>query len=147
MSKIKCVLDIVNDLRNLADSIEVLVAAMEGHAVEKEQPIAEQNKTAVNKKAENKATEDNVTEDNAAMNQPATDEPTTDQQTANQPTANQKTANELTLEEVRAVLADKNKEGHREAVKAIIFKYGANKLTALDPKYYVDVLKEVGEIK
>ncbi len=127
MSKIKCVLEIVNDLKSLADSIEVLVAAMEGHAVEKEkeQPV-------VKKTAE----KNNVTEDNTTA-----DKPTTNQSTTNQST------NQPTLEDVRAILADKNKEGHREAVKAIIFKYGANKLTALDPKYYVDVLKEVGEIK
>ncbi|NFO02699.1 hypothetical protein FDB23_01010 [Clostridium botulinum] len=52
-----------------------------------------------------------------------------------------------TLEEVRAVMAEKNREGHREEVKAIIVKHGANKLTALDQKCYADVLKEVGEIK
>ncbi|WP_123053062.1 hypothetical protein [Clostridium sp. JN-1] len=52
-----------------------------------------------------------------------------------------------TLEEVRAAMAEKNREGHREEVKAIIVKYGANKLTALEPKCYADVLKEVGEIK
>lgn len=52
-----------------------------------------------------------------------------------------------TLEEVRAAMAEKNREGHREEVKAIIVKHGANKLTALDPKCYAEVLKEVGEIK
>lgn len=52
-----------------------------------------------------------------------------------------------TLEEVRAVMAEKNREGHREEVKAIIVKHGANKLTALEPKCYSEVLKEVGEIK
>ncbi|WP_195603692.1 NAD-dependent DNA ligase [Clostridium tyrobutyricum] len=52
-----------------------------------------------------------------------------------------------TLEEVRAAMAEKNREGHREEVKAILVKYGANKLTALDPEHYVEVLKKVGEIK
>ena len=52
-----------------------------------------------------------------------------------------------TLEEVRAAMAEKNREGHREEIKAILVKYGANKLTALDPKHYVEVLKKVGEIK
>lgn len=51
-----------------------------------------------------------------------------------------------TLEEVRAAMAAKNKEGHRETVKAILLKFGANKLTALDSNRYVEVLKEVGEI-
>ncbi|QCH27824.1 NAD-dependent DNA ligase [Clostridium tyrobutyricum] len=52
-----------------------------------------------------------------------------------------------TLEEVRAAMAEKNREGHREEVKAILVKYDANKLTALDPEHYVEVLKKVGEIK
>jgi len=48
-----------------------------------------------------------------------------------------------TLEAVRAALAEKNQAGHREAVKAIIYKYGAKNLTALDPKHYSAVLQEV----
>jgi hypothetical protein len=61
---------------------------------------------------------------------------------------NDLTANEEqpTLEEVRALLAEKNREGHREEVKAIIQKYGANKLTSLDTKHYASVIKEVGEL-
>lgn len=52
-----------------------------------------------------------------------------------------------TLEEVREAMAQKNREGHREEVKAVLLKYGAKKLTSLDEKHYADVLKEVGEIK
>jgi len=52
-----------------------------------------------------------------------------------------------TLEEVRAAMADKSRDGHREAVKAIITKYGANNLSSLDPKHYAAALKEVGELK
>lgn len=44
-------------------------------------------------------------------------------------------------------MADKSREGHREEVKAIITKYGANNLSSLDPKFYVAAIKEVGEIK
>ena len=52
-----------------------------------------------------------------------------------------------TLEEVRAAMADKSRDGHREVVKAIITKYGANNLSSLDPKHYAAALKEVGELK
>lgn len=52
-----------------------------------------------------------------------------------------------TLEEVRAAMAEKNREGHREAVKGILHKYGASKLTALDPIHFAQALKDVGEIK
>jgi hypothetical protein len=51
------------------------------------------------------------------------------------------------LEEVRAAMADKSRDGHREAVKAIITKYGAGNLSSLDPKHYAAALKEVGELK
>jgi hypothetical protein len=44
-------------------------------------------------------------------------------------------------------MAEKNRDGHREAVKAIIHKYGANNLSAMDPKYYAQAMKEVGELK
>ncbi|KAF1086307.1 hypothetical protein SPSYN_00024 [Sporotomaculum syntrophicum] len=51
------------------------------------------------------------------------------------------------LEEVRAAMAEKSREGRREAVKAIIYKYGASKLTAIAPKHYAAVLREVQAIK
>lgn len=48
----------------------------------------------------------------------------------------------ITLEQVRAVLADKSREGKQAEVKALIVKYGADKLTALDSACYKDLLKE-----
>jgi len=92
MSKTKLALDVVNDLRSLANSIESLVGA--------------------------------------ESNPEAATEPSPP-----------------TLEEVRAAMAEKNRAGHREAVKAIIYKYGADKLTALEPQHYTAVLQEVGAIK
>ena len=44
-------------------------------------------------------------------------------------------------------MAEKNRDGHREAVKAIIQKYGAENLSSMDPKYYAPAMKEVGELK
>lgn len=52
----------------------------------------------------------------------------------------------ITLEQVRAVLADKSREGKQAEVKALIVKYGADKLTALDPACYKDLLKEAETI-
>lgn len=52
-----------------------------------------------------------------------------------------------TIEEVRAAMAEKNRQGHREEIKAILLKYDCKKLTSLDEKHYTNVLKEVGEIK
>lgn len=51
-----------------------------------------------------------------------------------------------TIEEVRALMADKSRGGNREGVKSILNKYGAEKLTSLDPIHYAQVLDEVREL-
>ena len=48
----------------------------------------------------------------------------------------------ITIEKVRAVLAEKSQSGKQPEVKALITKYGANKLTDIDPAKYADLLKE-----
>lgn len=114
MSKTKLALNIVNDLRNLAGSIEELVSALNANQPEVKEVTPAKSKTKAKSEADK--------------------EPAPEQ---NQPT----------LEEVRALMAEKNREGHRDAVKAILFKYEVNKLTSLEPKHYAEVFKEVGEIK
>ena len=52
------------------------------------------------------------------------------------------TAAEIPLEKVRAVLADKSREGHTAEVRAIIRKYGADRLSDIDPKDFPAVLAE-----
>ena len=48
----------------------------------------------------------------------------------------------VTLEEVRAVLAEKSRDGRREEVKALLQKYGAEKLSAVDPSNYAALKAE-----
>ena len=48
----------------------------------------------------------------------------------------------LTLEDVRPVLAQKSVEGHTAEVQALIHKYGADKLSQVDPAHYADILHE-----
>ena len=48
----------------------------------------------------------------------------------------------LTLEDVRGVLADIARCGNREGVKTLLEKYGASKLSAIDPKDYASLLKD-----
>ncbi len=48
----------------------------------------------------------------------------------------------LTLPEVRAILAEKSRAGHTAEVKALLLKYGANKLSAIDPSNYEALLAE-----
>ena len=48
----------------------------------------------------------------------------------------------LTLEDVRAVLAEKSRAGHTAEVKALLTKYGADKLSEMDPANYQALLSE-----
>lgn len=48
----------------------------------------------------------------------------------------------LTLEEVRAVLADKSRAGHTAEIRELLKKYGASKLSLVDPKDYESLLRE-----
>ena len=50
---------------------------------------------------------------------------------------------QLTLEEVRAACAEKSRAGFTAEVKAIITKYGADKLSTVKPEDYAAVLAEV----
>ena len=42
----------------------------------------------------------------------------------------------LTLEQVRAVLADKSRQGHTAEIRALLRKYGEDKLSGIDPEQY-----------
>ena len=48
----------------------------------------------------------------------------------------------LTLEDVRAVLADKSRAGHTEEIRELLKKYGASKLSLVNPKHYEALLRE-----
>ncbi len=110
MSKIKLLLDVVSDMRSLADSLQAVCEAMA------------QSETA------------------AADKEPAAACETEPKKTAK--SANKK----VKLEEVRAVLAEKSQAGMTAKVREIIEKYGATKLSEIDPKYYAEVLKAAEEL-
>ncbi|MBQ9631391.1 MAG: DNA ligase [Lachnospiraceae bacterium] len=48
----------------------------------------------------------------------------------------------ITLEQVRAVLADKSRAGHTAAIRDLLQKYGASKLSQDDPKNYEALLRD-----
>lgn len=106
MSKIKLLLDVVSDMRSLADSLQAVCDAM----VESE-PTDVDKKSTVTKEAEPKKT--------AKSNIKA-----------------------VKLEKVRAVLAEKSQAGMTAKVREIIQKYGATKLSEIEPKHYADILKD-----
>ena len=47
----------------------------------------------------------------------------------------------ITFEQVRAMLADKNSSGKKDEVRALLQQFGAERLSALDPDKYPDLLK------
>lgn len=100
MSKVKLLLDVVEDLRSLADSVQAVADAMTQSDTPPEVPPAEKPKAV------------------------APEEPT------------------VSLERVRAVLAEKSHDGKTEAVRELLQKYGASKLSAVDPKHYKALLAD-----
>ena len=48
----------------------------------------------------------------------------------------------LTLEQVRAVLADKSRAGHTAEVRVLLQKYGASRLSGVDPASYESLLAD-----
>jgi len=53
----------------------------------------------------------------------------------------------LALEDVRAVLADKSRKGHTAEIRALLKKYGAAKLSDIDPGKYKALLADAEELK
>ncbi|MEK4359926.1 rRNA biogenesis protein rrp5 [Paenibacillus sp. FSL M7-1455] len=99
MSKIKLLLDVVSDLRSLADSVQAVADAIASNAPEEvskpEQPEEKR----------------------------------------------------VTLEEVRAVLAEKSHDGFTAEVRALLQKYGASKLSEIDPSKYDALLADAEGLK
>lgn len=124
MGKVKLLLDVIGDIRSLADSLQAVADAMaENDARETETvPVKENEDTGKLKKATVKK------EAVKKEGKPAA-----------------KTASEekpLTLEEVRAVLAEKSRAGHTAEVKALLTKHGADKLSDIDPAEYPALLAD-----
>lgn len=90
------------------------------------------------------------TADSPAPETPAeSQEPVQDTQTAPvEPTVpSEQIEPELTLEDVRGVLSDIARSGNREGVKSLLEKYGASKLSAIDPNDYAALLKDAEVLK
>lgn len=117
MSKVKLLLDVVSDLRSLADSLQAVADTMtQNEAAEVPAAGMEKKlKKADTKKAEKKA---------EPVPSPAPEE------------------KPLTLEEVRAALAEKSRAGHTAEVRALLIKHGADKLSDIDPAEYPALLAD-----
>ena len=112
MSKIKLLLDVVSDLRSLADSLQAVADAVAKNG--QEQPAQATEEQSVQKLEKKNA---------AKQVEKAEPKP-------------------LTLEQVRAALAEKSRAGHTSEVKALLIKHGADKLSDIDPAEYPALLAE-----
>lgn len=110
MSRVKLLLDVVSDLRALADSVQAVADAIASNGPDEitkpEQPKPEK-----------------------------------------QPEEKQPEEKQLTLEEVRAVLAEKSHDGFTAEVRALLEKYGASKLSQIDPSKYAALLADAEGLK
>ena len=122
MGKVKLLLDVIGDLRSLADSLQAVADAVEdnGAAEEELTTTKEPEKAGRSGKA---AAKNTAKKDAKAAKQEPEEKP-------------------LTLEEVRAVLAEKSRSGHTEEVRELLAKHGADKLLEIDPAEYAALLAE-----
>lgn len=104
MSKVKLLLDVVSDLRSLADSVHAVADAM----------LQSEPTVDVEPKEEAPATTQNK---------------------------------EISFEKVREILGKKSNDGFTEEIRALLLKYGAPKLSGIDPKHYEALLKDVEVLK
>ncbi len=106
MSKAKLLLDVIEDMRSLADSLQAVA-----DAIGQNDP------------------EDAGAPDPAPAAKPA-------------PAPADPPPKAITLDEVRAVLAEKSHDGFTAEVRELLQKYGAQKLSGVDPKHYAALLKD-----
>lgn len=109
MGKVKLLLDVIADIRSLADSLEAVAEAMSCSDAPGAEP--EEPKNAV----------------------PEPEVPSPAQKS-------------IGKEELRALLGEKSLAGHREAIQALIRKYGAQKFSDVDPKHYPALRKDAEEL-
>jgi len=118
MGKVKLLLEVIGDLRSLADSLQAVADAVADNGIaEAGKPdTKEQEKAGKAGKAAKK-------EEKPAVKHEPEEKP-------------------LTLEEVRAVLAEKSRAGHTAEVRELLNKHGADKLSGIDPAEYAALLAE-----
>ena len=65
---------------------------------------------------------------------------------AEQPAPAEPQNTEVTLDDIRKVLAEKSRSGFKDAVKSLLKKYNADKVSGLPEGNYAEILKEAEQI-
>ena len=105
MSRIKLLLDVIEDIRSLADSLQAVATAL------------------------GQSDPEGATAFDPALATPP-------------PAPADPPPKAITLGEVRAVLAEKSHDGYTDQVRGLLQKYGAEKLSGVDPAHYAALLKD-----
>jgi len=113
MGKVKLLLDVIEDLRSLADSLDAVAEAMT-HS----DPPAEVPEKVTLTPSTSTHPEENAPPQKKSMSK----------------------------EELRAFLGEKSLAGHRDAVQALVRKYGGKKFSDIDPKHYPALQKDAEEL-
>lgn len=122
MGKVKLLLDVIGNLRSLADSLQAVADAVADNSVAEAELTTTKEPEKVGKTGKAVA-KNTVKKEAKAEKQEPEEKP-------------------LTLEEVRAVLAEKSRSGHTEEVRELLAKHGADKLSEIDPAEYAALLAE-----
>ena len=124
MGKVKLLLDVIGDLRSLADSLQAVADAVAySDAAGAEMTTTKEPEETGKAGKTGKAAKNTAKKEAKAAKQEPEEKP-------------------LTLEEVRAVLAEKSRSGHTEEVRELLAKHGADKLSEIDPAEYPALLAE-----
>lgn len=129
MGKFKLLLDVVDDIRHLANSLEELVSVIkynEGGEILENIRVEESEKDKELEKDKTVA-EDKVEEIVIEKDKEVNDV-------------------EISLEDVRGVLAKKSQEGFTDEIRSIIKGYNCEKLSEINPKYYLEVLQKANKL-
>lgn len=122
MGKVKLLLDVIGDLRSLADSLQAVADAVADNGAAEAEMTTTKEPEKAGKTGKVAAKKDTAKKDA-------------------KPAAKQK-EKPLTLEEVRAVLAEKSRAGHTAEVRELLNRHGADKLSEIDPAEYAALLAE-----
>ena len=151
MSQMKRVLDVVQDLRSLADSI----AALAGTAAEEHTgTAAEEHAGNISDRTEPATTSAATTAQEAPQSpeqlKPTTDAAQSDEERTEGPQPateaeqpSRATQPKLSIAELRAYVAERSTPENRPRIRAILARYGVAKLTDLADEHYDSLVAEV----
>lgn len=126
MGKFKLLLEVVEDIRHLANSLEELVSVIkysEGGEILEDGRVEEDEEVGKDKMITEDKVEEIVVEKDEKVNDV-----------------------EIFLEDVRGVLAKKSQEGFTDEIRLIIKEYNCEKLSEINPKYYLEVLQKANKL-